>query len=91
MTQKLDGKQLAEVTADSLNTFGFSGDIEAFVNEMGNQHRTLQQTFTGLCAKWLIHLAEQGKEGRFDLRNEDSVEFAMEIKPQLDKAFFRFI
>ena len=85
---KLTGKQLAEITEDALNTFAFTDQIKEFVQQMSRSHRTLQQTYTQLCAAWLIYLSETNN---YDGRNESSVQFAKSIKPQLDQAYFPFI
>lgn len=44
-----------------------------FATLMGREHRTLQQTFTGICVAWLEHLARCEAQGYYDLRNEASV------------------
>ena len=70
-------KKLAEEISRFVN--GVEGtDFEWFIQQMGNEHRTLQQSFTGLCLKWLKHLADL-PDDRFDLRNEASVNLAREI------------
>ncbi len=59
---------------------GFGHDEEDFfIQEMGREHRTLQQGFTRLCRAWFLHLAAL-KEFQYDLRNEASVELAKKIK-----------
>lgn len=85
---KLDGEDLAEVVERSLNTYAFTDQIKQFVERMSCSHRTLQQTFTQLCAAWLTHLS---KTEHYDGRNEASVKFARAIKAELDKAYFPFI
>ena len=88
MGDKFGGAALADIVSSSLNTFGFSEDIENFVKHMSREHRTLQQTFTRLCVAWLQHLATVNS---CDGRNEASVEFARSIKEELDKAALPFI
>lgn len=85
---KLDGKELAQVVERSLNTFAHTEQVDQFVKEMSNSHRTLQQIFTSLCAAWLAHLSETE---HYDLRNEGSVEFAKSIKEQLVASHFPFV
>jgi hypothetical protein len=48
----------------------FSSDHQAFITEMGKDHRTLQQSFTKLCLKWIEFVGSD--DYRYDLRNEDS-------------------
>ena len=74
---KQDGDALAD-----------SEDTTLFVERMSREHRTLQQTFTRLCIKWLQHLSQTE---HYDLRNEASVEFAKSIKRELDNAAIPFI
>jgi hypothetical protein len=52
-----------------------SNNEQAFVEAFAREHRTLQQSFTGLCLAWLAHLA-QLNEGEYDGRNEASVQRA---------------
>jgi len=86
---KVSGDELASVVENSLNTYNFTEDIEKFVERMSCSHRTLQQTFTRLCIKWLTHLSEVGNN--YDLRNEASVDFTKSIKKELNKAALPFI
>ena len=65
-----------------VNAYG-SEEEGLFVKEMGREHRTLQQGFTRLCRRWLLHLAAL-EECRYDLRNEASVELAKKIKATLE-------
>lgn len=44
---------------------------------MSMQHRTLQQSFTRLCLKWIEHVASP--EYRTDPRNEQSQKIAQEL------------
>jgi hypothetical protein len=67
MTNKT-ASEVASVMSDFVNNFGC--DKQAFVNEMAKDHRTLQQSFTKLCLKWIEYVGSD--EYRFDLRNEDS-------------------
>lgn len=66
-----------EFTRSILNTFT---DPDDFVDAMLNEHRTIQQNFTRLVADYLAKLAE---EGRFDARNEASVEFAKKVQERV--------
>ena len=56
-----------------------------FIQCMAREHRTLQQSFTGLCLKWLTHLASL-KEFEYDGRNEASVKLAKEIMEKVPRA-----
>lgn len=60
----------------------FSCTPEEFAEAFGRNHRTLQQTFTGVCLAWLKFLAERKKDGYYDLRNQASVELAAKIVKQ---------
>jgi hypothetical protein len=71
--------------ADFVNSFG-EIHLRDFIEEMGYRtHRTLQQNFTRLCFMWLDFLAEMGKQGRYDLRNEASCKMARQIVDQFGK------
>lgn len=54
-------------------------DEEQFLVSMAREHRTLQQSFTGLCFAWIKKCAEKAESGDFDLRNEYSVKKCKEI------------
>jgi len=55
----------------------FSSDHQGFITEMGKDHRTLQQSFTKLCLKWIEFVASD--DYRFDLRNQDSHEVCQKM------------
>lgn len=52
---------------------------EKFIEEMSNEHRTLQQCFTNLCSAWIRKCAEKKENGQFDARNEWSCKVSKEI------------
>lgn len=86
MCLEQEAKKLAETITSNLNHFSYTEFNILFANAMENQHRSLQQSFTRLCINWLKHLNQCKEFGRFDGRNEASVEFAASIKEQLNKA-----
>ena len=73
----LDAKVAVETMSRFCNVLDrdFAADV---IKGMAIEHRTLQQAFTGLCLKWLCHLAEL-PENRYDGRNEASVKMAKAI------------
>ncbi len=66
--------EIAENITDYVNTFSRRDEFNI---AMSNQHRTLQQSFTRLCLKWLEHISKD--EYRTDLRNQASKEIAQKI------------
>ena len=72
-------KTQAEVVVQDVTNYlnSFSNKNKAFIAEMNREHRTLQQSFTKLCLKWLEHCATN--EYRFDEEDED------EDNDELDK------
>jgi hypothetical protein len=68
-------KKLVEEFSDYVNTFGDKSP--EFCQAMSIEHRTLQQSFTRLCLKWLEHCASN--EYRTDGRNEQTKKIAMEL------------
>jgi len=66
--------EIAENITDYVNTFSRRDEFNV---AMSNQHRTLQQSFTRLCLKWLEHISKD--EYRTDLRNQASKEIAQKI------------
>ena len=75
----------------------FSSDHQGFITEMGKDHRTLQQSFTKLCLKWIEFVASD--DYRHDLRNQDSHEICKKMIESFQKQndnwkpsnFLRFI
>lgn len=66
--------EIAENITDYVNTFSRRDEFNV---AMSNQHRTLQQSFTRLCLKWLEHISKD--EYQTDLRNQASKEIAQKI------------
>jgi hypothetical protein len=65
-----DAKKIVSNLTDYVNTFG---DVHTeFIKNMETEHRTLQQSFTKLCLKWIEHVGSS--EYRFDDRNKQSHE-----------------
>lgn len=73
---KTPGEHAAKIMADYVNSFSHDG--REFVEAMSRQHRTLQQSFTGVMLAWLKHLSEL-EEPYFDDRNKASVEIAKRL------------
>ena len=65
-------KKYAEDVSRFLNDFSFNP--KKFCDAMNMEHRTLQQSFTKLCAAWIYHCASD--EYATDGRNEASHEVA---------------
>lgn len=71
-------EELVPAITDYINTYS---DKSAEFNEaMEREHRTLQQSFTRLCLKWLEHVASENYQ--FDGRNEDSHKVAERLVEQ---------
>lgn len=62
-------QELAKTIANAVNTFSF--DDKAFCETMAQEHKTLQQTFTGLCLSWIRHCGSL-EPWQIDGRNEAS-------------------
>ena len=88
------GIDLAESVTQKINAIpGGQEVIDGFVERMNLEHRTLQQGFTRLVVAWLEALVKVGEKGQghYDGRNAASVEFALSIKEQLEKAALPFV
>jgi len=68
-------KELVEKITDFVNSYSLKS--EQFNEAMSREHRTLQQSFTRLCLKWLEHVASD--EYRTDGRNEASHELCKDL------------
>jgi hypothetical protein len=56
---------------------------ELFIRCMDREHRTLQQSMSGLMLRWFKHLSEL-PAGHYDLRNQASVEMARKVMTATD-------
>lgn len=75
------GEETARMVSRHINNMCF--DPADFVDTMLSEHRTLQQTFTGLCLSWFSALAKQHDRGRFDGRNEFSCKIAKVVQEKI--------
>lgn len=66
-----------------LNSLSF--DPEDFCKEFTKEHRTIQQSFTRLCIRWLCTCASD--DYRFDGRNEASHQIAKALIDSQDADF----
>ena len=77
MTTKTKRDDAAVEAVAAMSTFvnNFNMDAAAFVEGLSREHRTIQQTATGVMLLWLRHLASLN-EHEYDLRNEAAVQAA---------------
>ena len=68
-------KELVEKITDFVNSYSLKS--EQFNEAMSREHRTLQQSFTRLCLKWIEYVASD--EYRTDGRNEASHEICAQL------------
>lgn len=73
-------KEVVQTMSDFVNTFDTNRKNKVFCEEMLKQHRTLQQSFTGLCLEWIKTCSELQ---HYDLRNEASVKISQKIMDAL--------
>ena len=73
--------EAADEVSNFINIIGFEN--KKFVAKLATEHRTLQQTFTGICLNWLAHLS-QLSEYEYDALNEYSVRVAKKIAKALE-------
>lgn len=73
---KPTAKELTNQITEFVNTFSTSESNE-FIDEMNCEHRTLQQSFTRLCLKWLENCASENY--KHDDRNQASYEISGEL------------
>ena len=71
----IDAKELVEKITDFVNSFSLKS--KEFNEAMSREHRTLQQSFTRLCLKWLEYVASD--QYQYDLRNEASYDLSREL------------
>lgn len=79
MAEKIEIQRLVEKITDFVNSYNIAEDD--FISTMELEHRTLQQSFTRLCLKWLQHCASN--DYRYDDRNKG----AHDVSKELVKAF----
>lgn len=66
-----------------INDFGFRH--EELAKKLANEHPTLQQNFMRLVSDFIQEMA---KKKFYDDRNKNSVEFAKEVMPIIEKFYF---
>lgn len=76
----MDAKELAKETSSAINSFSFKP--KDFCEQMGREHRTLQQSFTKLCLEWIKYCADME---HFDGRNELSVMACRKLKKVIEE------
>jgi len=80
-TTRTTGEKMARELGHYVNALG--GDHADFVEQLTRgEHRTLQQSAMGLFLECIEAWADT-PEGRYDLRNEDTVRLARKIKAAL--------
>jgi hypothetical protein len=67
------------------NVVNRGGSPERFVRYMNREHRTLQQSMTGLMLAWFKHLSAL-TENQYDARNAASVQVAKKVMIVTDGA-----
>lgn len=72
--------EISQNIANYVNSFS---QRDEFNVAMSNQHRTLQQSFTRLCLKWLEHISKE--EYRTDPRNQSSKDVSVKIVEDFKK------
>lgn len=78
-------EEMAREMSNFVNTMSFSyREMPEFIKEMSRDHRSLQQSFTGLCAAWLKHMADL-PDNQVDLRNEYSRTLSRKMIKELDE------
>ena len=75
MSQNIEIQELVNEITDFVNSF--FPETDSFIACMASEHRTLQQSFTRLCLRWLEHCA--GIDYRYDDRNRASHETAKKL------------
>jgi hypothetical protein len=63
--EKTDVEKMVSEITDFVNSYS-TKHVDDFTEAMSREHRTLQQSFTRLCLKWLEHCADPtyGTDGR---------------------------
>lgn len=82
-------KKLVSRITDFVNSYSLKS--EQFCDAMSQEHRTLQQSFTRLCLKWIEYVADN--EYRTDGRNETSHEVCkrmIELYGDFTEDLFRY-
>jgi len=78
------GEYFARLTSEFVNNMSCDEEIEPFIKCMANDHNTLQQTFTSLCLKWLVYMANTD---RVDGRNEFAQKIARKAVAGIDQKY----
>lgn len=86
------GQESAKELFRALNWMGAENEtIKGFLDQVEEQHRTLQQAFGHLLIRTIVMFAEKKEKGFYDLRNEALCEMCKELKPIAEKTYLPFI
>jgi len=81
-----DEQQTKELTKQIMNYLNSGKSIDALIQSIGKEHRTLQQVFTNVCISWLKYCANLE---HYDGRNEASVKLAKEIFEKIEDVQYK--
>ena len=79
-----DGKDVAKALMTLVNRFD-DGHVKPFVDEVTNDHRTLQQSAMGLFLRTILRFAANHEAGFTDARNEETGRLAVSIRAGLEQ------
>lgn len=89
--ERRGGKQIAQDLLDMVNVMNNDKEVQAFVDEILNSHRTLQQSAAGLMLKTFAGWAEMKDNGYYDLRNEATVKVGKTITDATEDYYIPYV
>lgn len=91
MKERKGGKEIAQDFMDMINVMGNDKEVGAFVDEVLNSHRTLQQSAAGAFLKVFAGWAEVHDSGYYDLRNEATVKVGKLVTEATENTYLPFV
>jgi len=85
MSEKLNGKELADAFGDAVNSSNFK--VDDFVEQFTRQHRTLQQSMFGAMLAVIVKAGSD--DYRTDGRNEQSQKVAKQLLSGYEEELYK--
>lgn len=86
-----DGKKIASEFMTLVSSMNNDAEEQAFVDEILNSHRTLQQSAAGVLLKLFAGWAALNDTGSYDMRNEATVKVAKRITDATEDHYLPYV
>ena len=89
--ERKGGKEIAQEFMSMVNVMCNEKEQEAFIDEILNSHRTLQQSAAGVFLQVFAGWADMKTKGYYDLRNEATVSLGERVTKAAENTHLPFV